>query len=610
MENSILEININSDPFSIAQPGSSRENFFLKGLGYKITVKSIRNIESLYLYSSDIYGDEAHRFSFTQVSSTVWEYIGQSGEDGDATGIEVISALDDETSYLVIEQAWDEGICFNLRIKAQGQGFPSNLGIKDFFFWVRNPTDFILINRLNYQRQENNIKYPILVDRLTVPIEFGHRAKTSQGTSLFGGVDTVEIFNTSGYTGMIDNVSETAIEDISTITLLNRDSGDKLVNFVIPPGYPDFSNYYYLITFRFRAKQASAYYVDIPVILFAAAECAGDGGVGYDSSGDKLPAPTDTTFEIIMPPGIPPSYPPPVCSSTTTLTTSSGSFNPYASKTEVYIYDAASGGNLLAHGEATVTDSSTLEVMRADLETDSSLSDMVEGYAEVVQYSPDRTSTNRTEIIVYGCTIIPIPTITVTPPSTPEEPTTTTIPGDPEREFDPEEKYVVIFRPDKDSGEGEIEITAEVTEDGDLKFEIPEDLDGWIKIIEGETGITPWTEVDIEVYESYPFLLLNPITSPYGSVGIILSYYFFKGSIISYKFRETFVNGKTADYYNWNKACTVIYDKPSSGMTTIVFKCWDQLWLEQDISSLCPITLEYALASEVSGEEWEWFTAD
>lgn len=379
------------DAFSF-EAGSSIDNYFLKGLAYKLSVKPLETVRAVNLYSSGTKGDKSHKFAFV-LTGGVYEYQGVAGSD--ATAIELAKEGD----------TFEHGIGFYFTIEVVGENLSKTIERR---FWVKDPSDIVVFEteKLDYVSP-----YPVLVGNRTVPFDIAPNAKNAAGVRKYGGAVTAEVFTaaTAPSSGShVTTVPETVVASLSAITLTDRTSLGKIPDFIVPPGFPDFSNFYHYVTVRLRAKAESTTYRDINAILFASRKCK-NATYGYDSSGEVLPAPVLETFELV-PPVLPPTFPPPVCSSKTYLETSD-EFNIYASQTKVAVYDQASGGTLLASGIAVVEDQQTLYITRTAL--GGTVSQPVAGFFEVQEFGPDRTSGNRYETYVNGCSVTPVTTVTV-----------------------------------------------------------------------------------------------------------------------------------------------------------------------------------------------------
>ncbi|MFH0814300.1 MAG: hypothetical protein V2A69_15905 [Pseudomonadota bacterium] len=457
---------VEKDFFS-PEAGNSKENYFLKGLWYRLTIKVTGTVKSIYLYSSDIPEDETNRFSFTDQGGGVYVYEEEAGANSGPTD----SALASTGS------SFADGLGFYFRVKITGENSVVNL---DRRFWVRDPVDLV---KLTSRGLFYESPYPVIVESRPVPVALAGNAKNEAGVCKYGGIATVQILTTptAPSTGShVAEVAETAIANVTSMTLADRSAGSSIPGFIPAPGAEDYSRFYHYVTFRLRALQGSAHSRDIDTILFAMGTCEGNTGGTYGYSFVFSP-PVVPSLNLI-PPDNPPTEPPPVCSSTTELKTTQN-LNQYAISTKVNVYDAASGGTLLASGTPTITGAHTLEIMRTAL--GGTTSQPIAGYFEIQEYGPDRTS-DRYETFVNGCTVVPVEITSIVPGL--EIGIVNTTPGS--RDFDAGKTYQVRFYATKYGALGNTYAGTYISEHV-LSFPMTTDKDGYWEITEDGIAITP-----------------------------------------------------------------------------------------------------------------------
>lgn len=478
------DVRIEPPPFSEAVAGSSKENFWLVGLKYRITVKATGDVRAVYLYSSSIPGDESNRYTFISVGNGEYYYEEIAGNG--ATSSAIASGSPNFT----------EGVRFIFKIKIVGKNVSKCIERR---FWVRQPTDLILFgdDKLSYISP-----YPVLIGTVLLAVACAPNAVNDAGVTKYGGIETVQVMSTIDALSAGDHVvsvPETDVEDLTELRLTDRSASAGIPGFVPPPGSPDFSRYYHFLTFRFRAKRGSLTYRDWPVVLFASKFCKGpQSNYGYDSSGDPLPAPTNPPpFLYLDPSGPtkPPTYPPPTCSSTTYLETQEV-LNQYAHDTYVKVYDAATGGNLIGTAKATVTGLRELSIARTAFGSETS--QPIAGYYEIVEYGPDRTSEDRYETITYGCATPPKPPtdITRTPPNDPN--ITTTIDTDFPGRLDDDKTYTIKKYTNKYDTTPVEQWTATVVDTTTLEMEDEDAHDGWWELLEDGIVVGPRIQKSVD----------------------------------------------------------------------------------------------------------------
>jgi len=502
---------IEYNSFGVDQPGSSRENFWLKGLPFKLTYKTAFEPRLVELYTGSNRNSINTKLDLVEENSTTFTYSEIAGDIGTAT-------------YLAGGD-YQYGIKFYFRFKVYGaNAYKEQINC----IWVRIPVTFIEINQCNYLTG-----YPILfghlseedyeLERLPLPIVFGRHCFSSEGVKNYGGAKFVSVIGRNNAENMVYPMIKQPIEGVTEIMLKLRKNEPGIANFAVPPGWPDYSKYFTRITIIFYTSFTATQGSSFDIVLFPARTCvtgSGGGGEGYDSTEDEFERPKlDEEFHITVDPGLPPTSPPPTCSSKTTIVidepAGGGEFDQQSETVLVEIWTQTLGKGInLARGFARVIDDKTIEIERKNMEKldlpegeEDNLDNPIEGFVVIKENT--RTASGTPEIVVYGCNYPPIPEeeITKTPPPPGEKEVTIEI----ERELDKtkedgtEKVWTIKYRPDKYSEINELTFDAELTVDEEtgkstLKFDIPENLEGWFKIVNGHEW-TRWQEIKIELTE-------------------------------------------------------------------------------------------------------------
>lgn len=280
---------VDPDPFSEAIAGSSANNYWLKGLRYKLNVKAFGDIRTVELYTSGQIGDETNKFTFVNAGSGLYTYEETAGED--ATALAIATTTDADAN-------WADGVGFFFRIKVVGQNGGDR--IIERRFWVRDPVDAILIDT---EQLPYISPYPVLIGFQAFPVTIGSNVKNAAGVTNRGGIATVQVFTDPAALSPgshVNAVAETPVANLASLSVPDRLTLGVIPGFVPPTGWPNFSMFYHYLTFRLRAKANSAYYRDVNVLLFASRKCKGPPFTyGFDSTGNVLPFPPVGYFAAV-----------------------------------------------------------------------------------------------------------------------------------------------------------------------------------------------------------------------------------------------------------------------------------------------------------------------